>query len=423
MERIPLNVSDGFACPGCGNYRALGFLYVCRQERDVAYSETHTANSPHGTRSTKSDLRREMEDVGLSESIIATAEKGLYTDQQLEKLKAKKTELNGVVARSLRAEQMRDTIVHVPFNDTFEALERHVQDYTNTFLQTVPSCQVVACHACRPYFRDRISMSFDAVFRDEVLPLQPTEADSLPVKSAQIIRNISCRPTPAPLRKTIEENTPTTLLVSSCSPDESPSTPSQSSMYTYKTTQSEIDTLNTTRHHRRRFYKMGHRSSGELGRDLSRQMPLFFRQGLKEAFKGIFRATARDSSSSGSNITLPMPHTAAARDTADVTAMGEFDMGALRRVKRQKDRFDLRQGHGNGVGASEQDAQNCVLRRDMSSRSDGESDSSGSMASVYSCVSEGSEVEVDGGVALTEEAVETHTPDIISNPESIMTQV
>jgi hypothetical protein len=33
---------------------------------------------------------------------------------------------------------------------------------------------------------------------------------------------------------------------------------------------------------------------------------------------------------------------------------------------------------------------------------------------VYSCASDGSEVEVEGGVALTEEAVETHIPDILT---------
>jgi hypothetical protein len=123
MERIPLNVTDGFSCPSCGNYRALGFLYVCRQERDVAYFENLTANLPDENHFAKSDLRREMEKIGLSESVIATAEQGLYTDQQLEKLKAKKTELNGVIAGSLQAAQMRDAIVHVSVNNSPEALE------------------------------------------------------------------------------------------------------------------------------------------------------------------------------------------------------------------------------------------------------------------------------------------------------------
>jgi hypothetical protein len=41
-------------------------------------------------------------------------------------------------------------------------------------------------------------------------------------------------------------------------------------------------------------------------------------------------------------------------------------------------------------------------------------DSSSSNGTVYTrTASDGSEVEVDGGVALTEEAVEMHTPDIL----------
>ncbi|KAJ4352090.1 uncharacterized protein N0V89_007436 [Didymosphaeria variabile] len=391
MERIPLNVSEGFSCPSCGNYRALGFLYICRQERDMAYLEHHAADEPDANYSAKSPLRREMEHIGLSESVIVTAEQGLYTDQQLEKLKVKKTELNGVIAGALQAAPMREAIVHVSVN------------------------------ALEPPNNDGALNSLPEVVEDEVRPLEPTEANLLPIKSAQIMKHISCRPIPTTLCIPTDENTPSTLLVSSGFSDDSHSTPSQSSVYTYKTTQSEIDTLNTTRRHRRRFYKMGRRSSFDIGRDLSRELPLFSRRGLKEAFKGVFRTTARDSSSSGSNITLPMPHTAAARDSGNASAMGEFDMGALRRVKRQKDRFDLKQEHKHGDHTYGQNNPNYVLRRQFSSS--GESDSSGSMHSVYSCVSEGSEVEVEGGVALTEEAVETHTPNIISDPESIMTQL
>lgn len=300
----------------------------------------------------------------------------------------------------------------------------YMQGYTNN-AQTNPSCQVVACHACRPYFKDRISMSFDAVFNDEVCPLHLAEAEVLPVKSARIFQNISCRPILAPLRTPMDEKTPSTVLIDSAFSHEESCMPSQSSIYTYKTTQSEIDTLNTTHRLRRRFYKMGHRSSGELGRDLSRQMPVLFRQGLKDAFKGMFRATARDSSSSGSNITLPMPHTAAARDSTDSHTVGEFDMGALRRMKRQKDRFDLRRESKYGAGATRHDDRNCALGQRLSSTStsDEASSSSSSDISVYSCVSEGSEVAVEGGVALTGEAVETHTPDITSEMESIMAQV
>ena len=198
-------------------------------------------------------------------------------------------------------------------------------------------------------------------------------------------------------------------------------------MLTYKTTQSEIDMLNVTRRHRRRFYGLGRRSSGELGRDLMHQMTVISRQGLREAFKGVFRASKRESSSSGSNITLPMPCTAPARDSCDEPSVREFDMGALHRVKRQKERYDLRHASENEARTGGCEHNNEGFREHGSNKAtDGESENSSSRISVYSCVSEGTEVEVEGGVALTEEAVETQTPDIIDSSlirESIMTQV
>ncbi|KAJ4299569.1 hypothetical protein N0V90_004815 [Kalmusia sp. IMI 367209] len=436
MERIPLSQSGYDQCPSCGSYRTLGFLYVCRQECDIAYVESISGGiSDDGDKTSKSTLRRELEHIRLSESVITAAEQGLYTHHQLGKLKAQKTKLNRVIADVLAGVRAKDTPTSITVNANEPSNNDGAFSSIPTIHEPTPSCNLLACHACRPYFRDRISMSFEAVFSDQIRPFHPREADFLPVKSSQIMRDIGVRPVLTPLSLRIDA-TPTTLLTSPGYSEESSSTPSQSSMFTYKTTQSEIDTLNTTRHHRRRFYRMGHRSSGEIGRDLSR-LPLFSRQGLMDALKGVFRAS-RESSSSGSNITLPMPRTAAARDSGDASMMGEFDMGALRRVRRQKERQDLR----NGLYTSGFEDVNGPLRRQHSSshasRGDGESDSSGSMISVYSCVSDGSEVEVEGGVALTEEAVETHTPDIISDPdfdpqsgagrstqglESIMTQV
>jgi hypothetical protein len=159
---------------------------------------------------------------------------------------------------------------------------------------------------------------------------------------------------------------------------------------------------------------MGHRSSGSISRDLSR-LPLFTRQGLRSAFQGFFRPS-RESSSSGSNITLPLARTSVARSSDDIPAVGEFDMGALRRVRRQKERNDLRYGrHSDRMeGVSSVSSS----KRDHSQLDDdekGESCSSSNFT-IYSGGSKGSEVEVEGGVALTEEAVGTSTPDIISNP-------
>jgi hypothetical protein len=227
----------------------------------------------------------------------------------------------------------------------------------------------------------------------------------LPIKSAQIMRNIGLTQAPTGI-------SPSTLPTSTDSfPDDS-SAQSRASVLTFKTTQSDVDNLDTSRRHRRRFYKMGHRSSGSISRDLSR-LPHFTR-GLKSAFQGIFRPS-RESSSSGSNITLPMARTSVARSLGDVPSVGEFDMGALRRVRRQKERNDLKTG--TCTSGIESVCESSHQTRNVLPSDDEEHEiSSSSSFSVYSCGSEGSEVEVNGGVALTEEAVETHIPDIVNHP-------
>ena len=161
---------------------------------------------------------------------------------------------------------------------------------------------------------------------------------------------------------------------------------------------------------------MGHRNSGDIARDLSRLPSFLTRQGLKSAVQGIFRS-GRESSSSGSNVTLPLPRTGTVRDLNEPQSVGEFDLGALRRVRRQKERYELRNGTYTGgyEGVSRAPGHAASVSSHTGDGDSGEeTGSSESDLSVYSCASEGSEVEVDGGVALTEEAVETHTPDILA---------
>jgi hypothetical protein len=158
---------------------------------------------------------------------------------------------------------------------------------------------------------------------------------------------------------------------------------------------------------------MGHRNSKDIARDLSRQSHRLSRQGLKSALQGIFRPN-RDSSSEGSNITLPVPHTGTVRNSSEAQDVGDFDLPALRKVRKEKERIDVMAGtdvltYENTPVVSLTGASSNA-RNEHSSNDTTTSDN----VTMYSCVSRGSEVEVEGGVALTEEAVETHTPDILA---------
>jgi hypothetical protein len=177
---------------------------------------------------------------------------------------------------------------------------------------------------------------------------------------------------------------------------------------TFKTTQTDMDEISAQRRPRRRFYKMGRRSSVDIARSLSRRSSLLTPQGLKSAVQGIFRP-GRESSSEGSNITLPLPRTGTVRDETGSPSVGEFDLGALRRVRKQKERNEIRNGTYTGG------FENVTIHATAPSEgASGNNSSTDSEFSVYSFMTDGEEEVAVEGVALTEEAAETHTPDLIS---------
>lgn len=116
-------------------------------------------------------------------------------------------------------------------------------------------------------------------------------------------------------------------------------------------------------------------------------------------------------------ITLPVPRTGKVRNATAARPAGEFDIGALRRVRRQKEKSEIRKGMYVGgfedIGSHRATAKPATTLSRHSSRRGG-SQSSDSDFSVYSCISDSGELEVDGGVALTEEAIELHIPDMIA---------
>ncbi|KAF9700457.1 hypothetical protein EKO04_002002 [Ascochyta lentis] len=418
MDRI---YGHGQQCHVCGREPSIGFLYECRQ--DCRSPSLHNLLSTQGYDNIvqpKSMLRSELEDIGLSESVIRTAEQGNYTPTQLAILKAQKKDMQQTIADSIQGNQINDAVARLA---AFANTPSNNDGTMNSKAKDAPAaCNFRACHTCRPYYRDRVYISFAAVASADFPPMSKDDMRQLPTKPAHIIRSINTSQNSSVTQVDHEEppvtvQTTITFATSTNAPHTASTTASDSSELTFKTTQTDVDELRALRRPRRRFYNMGHRSSGDIARDLSRMPPLFTRQGLRAALQDIFRS-GRDSSSSGSMITLPVPRTGTVRDSSPAQPVGEFDIGALRRVRRQKERNELR--NGTYVGGFE-DVGTIVpatTKQDtapLHHSSDGEgSCSSESDFSVYSCISEGSEVEVEGGVALTEEAVESHTPDILA---------
>jgi hypothetical protein len=429
-------------CYVCGRSPSIGFLYECRQDSDAESLHDLLSQDAEKTEPAKSELRRELERIGLGESIIVTAESGHYTKAQLNKLKELKLELRQTIADTRQASQANDAMsqlaamAKVPSNTdgTFNSTPTTTELVSNTEQSTPPwkrrrlasnpieqiadspqkplGCNFRACHTCRPYYRDRLYISFQAVLNAEFPPMTLGDIEELPTKSAKIMRTIGTKAQPLPSSMTLDTSpstlpTSTSFATSTDAPHTASSNTTDSSELTFKTTQTDIEEISAQRRPRRRFYKMGRRSSVEIARDLTRGSSLLTSQGLKSAVQSIFRP-GRESSSSGSNITLPLARTGTARDVGSSPPVGEFDLGALRRVRKQKERNELR--NGTYTGGFEKVTPPPERNGDGAA----ETNSDESEFSVYTfATDDGDAVEVDG-VALTEEAAETHTPDILA---------
>ncbi|KAJ4362400.1 hypothetical protein N0V83_010493 [Neocucurbitaria cava] len=446
MDRV---YGQDLQCHVCGRVPSIGFLYECRQDRHSESLHDLLPQEAGEAKLTKSSLRSQLESIGLSESVILTAEAGHYTDAQLNKLKALKLELRQIISDVEQKSDINDAVARLTsiakgsLHDA-SALEKDAvsgprqrpqgvrlrqlhlvsQNESITQLQRSPGCTFKACHTCRPYYRDRIYLSFQSVLDAEFPPMTQDDVRHLPTKSSQIMRTIGNTVSSVPsslAHATTLSTLPTSgsFATSTEAPYTASSSTTDSSELTFKTTQTDIDQIAAHRQPRRRFYRMRQRNSKDIARDLSRLPSFLTRQGLKSAVQGIF-GPGRESSSSGSNVTLPLQRTGTVRDLNESQAVGEFDLGALRRVRRQKEKNEVRNGtytggfEGVNEGASA--ASHTVSASTHSHDGHVEEDTSCSESdySIYSGASEGSEVEVEGGVALTEEAVETQTPDILA---------
>ena len=253
-------------------------------------------------------------------------------------------------------------------------------------------------------------MSFAAVLTTNLPPVTPEDTEALPIISAPLLRSMTI-----PLFGTRsqalqdEQYASVSFANSTDGPHAASTVASNTSEATFMTTQSDLEEIKAQHGPRRRFYSMGHRSSGDIARDLSKLPQLLTGQGLRTALQGIFK-TSRESSSSGSNITLPVPRTGTVRNSKEVKPVGEFDMGALRRVRRQKERNQVRTGTYMG-GFEGVDTQSGA---DRDARTCGSSLRTAS--SCYSCVSESStsESEHRHSAVRTGGMLETPTPNLLT---------
>ncbi|KAK6005006.1 hypothetical protein QM012_007785 [Aureobasidium pullulans] len=171
MDRI----YGSWSCDTCRNLSPFGWLYHCTSDVPEVGDYAFVKSLTHPVSSVGEELRQ----LGLSESVVKEFEKGGYTNDQVQKLIRHKQHLQQVLEKSTKPSP---------------TISQQTSEYTNTVPDDV-RCDFKVCQRCGPVRKERCWVSFEAVFEDEVRPIDNYElTEGLLVKDARIAKTLGLRP-------------------------------------------------------------------------------------------------------------------------------------------------------------------------------------------------------------------------------------
>ena len=201
-----------FICNVCSRFSSFGWVYCCTQDdppgsRPPPNSLSETTNPPPTAK--------------LSPWIEKAIYDGHYTPEQIDKLRAQKqhvvdtarlaidqfeqsqSNVANPVSQTPTTLQSVDANPHLPFPVINEVQEPAAAGpptagaklVQQSKLRMFPFCKFCACQLCRPTHRDRAWQSFDDIFeKDQEIPFVHYEDSNRPLASASILRKIGLRP-------------------------------------------------------------------------------------------------------------------------------------------------------------------------------------------------------------------------------------
>ncbi|KAK3067943.1 hypothetical protein LTR53_014864 [Teratosphaeriaceae sp. CCFEE 6253] len=442
MDRVHGNLT----CYMCTKTPAIGWLYVCTQDRELDQSAPlHDPDSflivPN--ESSYYDVQARLtESLGIKACVVRGIRNRDYTFEQVDKLLEQKRHLLAIISRqenpssdspqpqgvrtwvNAAADSIIATVGAAPGLPVQAAADQAhitqssaVDGGTSGALKTTKvqkqSCSFQVCHACRPIFRDRLYMSFDTMLSGRLPTISEHDIRKLRMLDPAIVSTWGLRsppvlplPSPPPsgsFDRSMNQGdgydedgsdwTPTSATITESDSD------GQDDGDLYPCPGAGLCPLWDS-HHGCAYdagFDDGLRALNHgfgPDPDLSRITPEHSLNRLRR-LRGSVSDTPGGSTSTASSISLPTPGFAPLTPITPVSQ--SFEEALTMRLSRLGKAATIsgsllaRQQHSGGYGLG-------LHGKDSSS-------------------SLGSEVEVLGGVALTEEAVETGVPDIRTDDE------
>ncbi|KAF2486079.1 hypothetical protein BDY17DRAFT_70622 [Neohortaea acidophila] len=211
-------------CHVCGKKPGLGFLYTCQQD----YIDSNRSLPPvmgvasrlpgHG--SVFDRLAKLAEILEMSTSVVNQIRAEEYSVDQIHLLCAQRLFVIETIRKAEARTDASDTPPDsplVPSPADFLSVQPVLHQVQSSALVMPPAgtpygtpvsgsptnsnknppkkpkCNLQVCHACRPLFQDRVPMSLTGVLKDELPPLTWAEMRRLPVLDANVLANIHLR--------------------------------------------------------------------------------------------------------------------------------------------------------------------------------------------------------------------------------------
>ena len=231
MERL----YGGFKCHICDKISHFDWVYSCTQDETIPANDAVfvdlAVSSPFEPRSTvgieealpSSDMDVQIVTPHLNPWVENAIKEGHYTPEQAELLRAQKQSVidnTRITLQKFEQSQTSEknssrisketqsvrtvpdlllgTVHDIVQKSAIEKAEFSAPLSSEPKLKMYPHCKYRACHHCRPTYRDRTWQCFDEVFSDNsTIDLDMLDAEERPLASVSLLRNIGLR-SPSP---------------------------------------------------------------------------------------------------------------------------------------------------------------------------------------------------------------------------------
>jgi hypothetical protein len=455
-------------CQMCGRIPKIGWLYACRQDWLVENQQESVASAAESAIVVPDEsdyfdvMARFASSIKMSPSVIKQIRDGHYNYDQVERLVAQKEHLISTIKKleGLSTENTPSSLhsnvfqshaniiasigtsnspssshkhhLNVPSSSGTAAQQNHARKGSGTSTTSKQSrlrpdrCNYMVCHACRPFLHDRLFANVDSILDGVYPPITEGEAKTLPMMNPAIVRGFGLRqgtatPVSSPRRLERSDSLDIAMMSLREGDDEDETTlewtTSSNSSSFYDDDSQELRPFDPhpcpgpgvcpvySRNSGcaydsqdfddgQRALNHGHAYPGgrEASNDITHTTPERPRARLHRVEGGGVLDTPGRTSSSASSISLPSPIIMPL--TPDTPT-------------RQRHGEDLQSKPGKAATV-------CGVLSPVINFGHARLSVASDMSGKNSRDSFGSEVEVDGGVALTEEAVETGLPNILT---------